>query len=127
MYYSVKLEKNKKTARVGPQCLKEVAKPVDEKTSSSALKSFTKGLTLLKEGDIEGSIKVLKGPSAPNMSWKHHASGMITWAAYQFTLGNCFLEREEGERGANLETAIYHFKGCLEVYTYHEYAVNTEE
>lgn len=124
MYYSVKMEKNKKTARVGPQCLKEVAKPVDEKTSQSATKSFIKGCNALKDGDVEGAIKILKGPSAPNMSWKHHVSGKVTWAAYQFTLGNCYLERQSGERSANLETAVYHLKGALEVYTYHEYTVN---
>lgn len=126
-WYSVKLEKNGKTAKVGPQCLKEVVKPVDKKSSTAALRNFDKALTQLNAGEVEAAIKLLKGRSAPPISWKHQEGGKVTWAAYQFSLGNAFLLRNVGARHTNLETAIYHLKGCLEVYTFNDYATQYAE
>jgi hypothetical protein len=75
-------------------------------------------------GDVEGGVALLKGPTAPPLAWKrHHGVGKETWAAFQMVLGSAYLERIVGRRSANVEAAIGHFSGALDVYSKEEYPV----
>ena len=124
--YTVKLD-NGLTAVMDASVLQRSDMRVTEENLLRVADACERALKLRKQGDIEGSIALLRGGLRPPSFWRRHAIGAASWACFECALAAAFCDRIVGSRAGNVEAALGHFESSLLVFTADDYPLQYAE